>query len=130
MTSDPVKEFERLRTLVLERKAELEAELRALEAALGGMAVPPASPLVIAAPREPRKRVRNAMSLGDAVFSVTKDAPLTKVEILQALDLLGYQFSDKSSSMEALEALLQLDRRFENTSGRYGPTLEALFPKI
>jgi len=129
MTTDPLQEFGRLREAMLRRKAEIETELQALQAVLGGKPLPVTGPVAPAAAREKPKRVRNAMSLGDAVFSATKDAPLSKEEILAALTKQGYRFSDSASPMEEVGSVLQMDKRFEHVSGKYGPTLAALFPE-
>jgi len=126
MTANPLKEFERLREAMLRRKAEIEAELKALEAVLGGKTLPQAP----ASSRQKPKGVRNAISLGDAVFSVTKDAPLSKKEILTALKRRGYRFSPTSSPIEEVSVVLHFDKRFEIVNGKYAPTLTALFPQV
>jgi len=128
MTSNPLKKYLRLRDAILARKAEIEAELQALEVAIAATPLPPEGPTAPTAPREKTKRIRNAMSLGDAVFSVTKDAPLSKEEILTALDRLEFRFPERVIPMDEVASVLQLDKRFEESHGRYGPTLEALFP--
>jgi len=129
MTANPLKEFERLREAMLRRKAEIEAELQALEGVLGKRPLPAARLVAPAVPRERRKPVRNAMSLGDAVFSVTKDAPLSKEQILSAVMRLGYRFLDKAWPLEEVSSVLQTDKRFEIVNGKYAPTLTALFPE-
>ncbi len=130
MAANPLNEYLRLREAILSRKVEIEAELQELAAALAATAPPPetyvaASPV----PLEKPQPVRNAMSLGDAVFSVSKEAPISKEEILTALDRLGYRFAEKVTPFDEISAVLQLDRRFEEANGRYGPTLTALFPE-
>lgn len=129
MTANPLRKFLRLRDVILTRKAEIEAELQALEVALAQGQLSPENQSISDAPQEKPAPVRNPISLGDAVFAVTKDGPLSKEEILRALDGLGYQFSGESSPMEEIGALLQSDKRFEESNGKYGPTLVALFPE-
>ena len=129
MTANPLKEYLRLRDVILTRKAEIEAELQELEVALAPGQLSLENQSISDAPLEKPEPVHNPMSLGDMVFSVTKDAPLSKEEILRALDGLGYQFSGESSPMEEIGALLQFDKRFEESNGKYGPTLAALFPE-
>lgn len=132
MTANPLKEYTRLRNAILGRKAEIEAELQELERALAAAEplpeLPPEPPVMTALPREKPRRVRNTQSLGDAVFSVTQTAPLSKEEILVALERVGYRFSEKLVPRDEVSSVLQLDPRFEESNGRYGPTLEALFP--
>ncbi|MCW5557001.1 MAG: hypothetical protein KIT22_04065 [Verrucomicrobiae bacterium] len=134
MKVDSLTQFERLRASMLRRKAEIEAELAALDSVLDGRpyreATPPAPvPATRTKAKREASRVENPLSLGDAIFSATKAAPLTKEEILAALEKLGYRFSGESLPIEEVGSVLQMDTRFEAVSGKYGPTLEALFPE-
>ena len=129
MTANPLKKNLRLLDVILTRKAEIEAELQELKVALNQIRVSPENQSISAPSLKKQEPIPNPMSLGDAVFSVTKDGPLSKVEILTALDGLEYRFSAESSPMDEIGALLQLDKRFEESNGKYGPTLVALFPE-
>ncbi|MBN8246142.1 MAG: hypothetical protein J0L84_01715 [Verrucomicrobia bacterium] len=128
MTANPLKEYARLRQVILARKAAIESELQELERTLAQIAFPPDDQSLPRVPLEKPKRVRNSMSLGDAVFAVTQSAPLSKDEILTALDRMGYRFPEKATPRDEVASVLQLDQRFEESNGRYGPTLESLFP--
>lgn len=129
MSANPLKEYRRLREAILSRKAQIEAELQELAVALARIPPQPEIPVMVSTVSlEKPKRVRNSMSLGDAVFSVTKEAPLSKEEIFTALDRLGYRFPEKVTAMDEVASVLQLDKRFEESNGKYGPTLSALFP--
>lgn len=129
MAGNPLKEYRRLLNSILARKGEIESELQEIKDALAQMLPPPETQMAEASVRrEFPRRVRNAPSLGDAVFSVTKEAPLSKEEILAVLDRQGFQFSARATPADELASVLQLDKRFEESSGRYGPTLAALFP--
>ena len=129
MAPNSLKEYRRLRDRIHARKVEIESELQELEHALAQL--PPPSEIQKAGAtvhREVPNRVRNTLSLGDAVFFLTRDAQLSKEEILAGLDRLGFQFSKRVAPMAELASVLQLDKRFEESNGRYGPTLSALFP--
>ncbi|MCW5557466.1 MAG: hypothetical protein KIT22_06515 [Verrucomicrobiae bacterium] len=123
MKEDVSKEFHRLRESLLIRKAEIEAELAILEAVLGGKAILEAAlrvPVAATPPPEPPQEIRNSMSLGDAIFAATTAAPLGKVEILAAVEELGYRFAGGSSPIDEVGAVLQIDTRFEEVGGKYG----------
>lgn len=108
------------------RKAEIENELDALYAALGRPAespAPKAKATKVAsakAPKVPRKRAENTLSLLEAVLTVTKDKPFSKPEILVAVDKLGYKFSAKSP-MNSLNTLLYTNKGIKNFDGKFGP---------
>lgn len=126
MTKDPLKQFTALREAMTKRKVEIETELGALNAALGGGAVstaPISKPVKVVsgpAPKGPRKRAANSMSLLEAVLAVTKSKPLPKAEILTAVEKLGYTFSAKSP-MNSLNTLLYTNKGIKNMSGKFGP---------
>lgn len=129
MAASLLKEYGRLRDLIQARKVEIEAELQEIEHALAQNPFPSEIQMARAiARRKVSKRVNNALSLGDAVFSVTKEAQLSKGEILAALHRLGFQFSKHVTPKDELASVLQIDKRFEEANGRYGPTLAAMFP--
>jgi hypothetical protein len=133
MKRDPLKQFVALRESLLKRKAALDAELAQINAALGE-----ASPAAVAAPGRPgrkpgrkpgpkpgpkpgRKRAQNAMSLKEAVLAATKSKPLTKADILSAVDKQGYVFTAKDPT-NSLNTLLYGDKAFKNHGdGKFGP---------
>jgi hypothetical protein len=110
MKRDPLHEFVSLRANLLKRKAALEAELSRINQALA----------VSAATVAPRKRARNAVSLKDAVLAATKEKPLSKPEILEAIGKAGYVFTAKSP-INSLNTLLYSDKAFKNHGGTFGP---------
>ncbi len=126
---DPLKEFTQLRTAMIKRQAELQRELAAIHAALGTPTTE-AAPKATAtraraaanapAKRGPRKRPENSLSLAEAVLTVTKDKPLSKPEILSAVEALGYKFSAKSP-LNSLNTLLYTNKQIKNTGGKFGP---------
>lgn len=126
MNKDPLKQYTALREAMTKRKAEIENELDAINAALGGPAespTPKAKATKVASPKAskgPRKRAENTLSLVEAVLAVTKDKPLSKPEILAAVEKLGYKFSAKSP-MNSLNTLLYTNKGIKNFDGKFGP---------
>lgn len=132
MKRDPLKQFVALRESLLKRQAQLQEELAGLNAALGvanaAVAAAPAAAAATSAPtagraRGPRrggKRAKNSISLKEAVMTVTKSKPLTKLEILTAVSKLGYVFTAKSP-MNSLNTLLYTDKQIKNSDGKFGP---------
>lgn len=129
MKRDPLKQFVVLRESLLSRQAELQAELKSINEALGvaGVAVAAAVPAV-AAKRRGRapgtrgggRRAKNSISLKEAVLTVTKAKPLAKPEILSAVAKLGYKFAAKDP-MNSLNTLLYTDKQIKNHGGKFGP---------
>jgi len=138
MKRDPLKQFVALRESLLARQAQLQAELKGINEALGVASATVASVAVAetasvtAAPVERRrpgrppgprrggKRARNAMSLREAVLTVTKSKPLPKAEILSGVVKLGYQFTAKDP-MNSLNTFLYTDKQIKNYDGKFGP---------
>ncbi|MBN8247844.1 MAG: hypothetical protein J0L84_10415 [Verrucomicrobia bacterium] len=132
MKRDPLKQFVALRESLLARQAQLQAELKGINEALGvatatvaavsGLATEPSGrrPGRSPGPRRGGKRARNAMSLREAVLTVTKSKPLPKAEILAAVGKLGYVFSAKDP-MNSLNTFLYTDKQVKNYDGKFGP---------
>jgi hypothetical protein len=98
-------------------KAELEARLEEINGALSG------GPIFRQRfGRESRTatgRRRNGLSLREAVTQVTRNRPLTKPEILEAVRRIGYKFST-SDPMNSLNAMLYAPaNKFRNKDGRF-----------
>lgn len=119
MKRDPLKQFVSLRDSLLKRKSALEAELNQINLALGATA--PAAPTAGAKTRGPkgptaprtRKRAQNSVSLKEAVSAALKAKPLSKADILKAVDKAGYAFTAKDP-MNSLNTLLYSDKAFKN----------------
>lgn len=113
MKRDPLKQYVSLRDSLLKRKAALEAELAKINAALGEAA--PAKPAAAkAAPARSRKRAQNSVSLKSAVSDVLKTKPLTRPDILKAVEKAGYTFTAKDP-LNSLNTLLYSNKKvFKN----------------
>ncbi len=108
MKRDPLKQYVSLRDSLLKRKAALEAELAKINSALGEAA--PAK----AAPARSRKRAQNSVSLKSAVSDVLKTKPLTRPDILKAVEKAGYTFTAKDP-LNSLNTLLYSNKKvFKN----------------
>jgi hypothetical protein len=130
MKIHPLKQFVSLRDQLTKRKAELEKELSEINSALGSEVFhsPVASSHVASAAHASSaskggasrgRRAKNTMSLKEAVLAVTKSKPLTKQEILDAVDKLGYKFTAKNPT-NSLNTLLYSDKAFKNHDGKFG----------
>ena len=127
MKRDPLKEFVSLRTSLIKRKEILESELAQINQALAiepvviirPKAAAPAAAPAASSPAK-RKRAKNEMSLKEAVLAATKAKPLSKPEILVAVEKAGYVFSAKSP-MSSLNTLVYSDKSFKNVDGKFGP---------
>ena len=122
-----IKQFVALRAALLNEKAQLEARLKEICAGLETTA-PVAAPAAPAKPaalgRPPKKkraaRVENTMSLHEAVVKAVVAKPLTKPEILEAVDGLGYKFSAAKPIM-SLNTLLYTPGKFKkHPGGKWG----------
>jgi hypothetical protein len=144
MKNDKLKQFVSLRTQLMKDKAELEARLAEINKALGAVSAlsTPAAPEKVAVRRgrPPGKaaagaasatvdktivrrrgvRLKNAMSLKEAVLTVTKAKPMSRPDILKDVLALGYKFKTKDP-LNSLGTLLYSDKAFKNNGGIFGP---------
>lgn len=120
MKRDPLKQYVSLRESLLKRKATLEAELAKINSALGE-AAPAKATAAKSAPVRSRKRAQNSVSLKSAVCEVLKSRPLTRPEILKAVEKVGYTFTAKDP-LNSLNTLLYSNKKvFKNLGdGTFG----------
>jgi len=117
--------FIKLRQSLANEKEALEARLKQIEEALAGNvpaeapAPKPAKPAKPARTRRP-KRLKNPLSLRKAVIQVTTGAPMTKEEILAAVEKLGYRFASKNP-VGSLNSVLYAKKQFKNEDGKFSP---------
>ncbi|MCX6904061.1 MAG: hypothetical protein NTW03_11420, partial [Verrucomicrobia bacterium] len=84
MAKDSVQSYIQLKQKLVAEKAQLEQRLQAINEALGTSSKEP----VLTAPAsvgKPGRRSRNPMSLLEAVVQVASQHPMTKQEILEAV---------------------------------------------
>jgi hypothetical protein len=129
MKSDSIKQFVALRESLQQERTALLARLAEINRALG-TASPPAADASDAAPakrgRPPGsrgrglKRMKNPMSLREAIAMATKKKPLDRHEILAAIAKLGYRFAT-SNPMNTLCSVLYAKGQYTNTNGKFAP---------
>ena len=140
MKNDKLKQFVSLREQLLRDKADLEMRLSEINKALGAVTGAAAAPVVASSPvvkrgRKPsavkpatapaakpagRKRAQNSVSLREAVLNATKAKPLSRQEILAAVQSAGYVFTAKDP-LNSLSTLLYTDKGIKNHGGKFGP---------
>lgn len=114
--------FIKLRQSLANEKDALEARLKQIEEALAGNVpaeAPAPKPAKPARTKRP-KRLKNPMSLRKAIIQVTTGAPMTKEEILAAVEKLGYRFSSKNP-VGSLNSVLYAKKQFKNEDGKFSP---------
>lgn len=128
MKIDKLKQYVALRDSLLDEKAQLEARLEQINKALGKDSIASVSPVKPVKPAKrvkapvsaKRKRAKNPMSLKEAVRKVTSERPMTKKEILSAIQKLGYRFS-AADPMNSLNVVLYTKGLFRNDNGKFSP---------
>lgn len=101
-------------------KARLEARLEQINAALADTPGAATGQSGRHTGRRGRPR-RNGLSLREAVVQVTRSRALSKPEILQAIQKIGYKFATKDP-MNSLNAMLYAPaNKFRNQNGRFTP---------
>jgi len=101
-------------------KARLEARLEQINTALADTPGAATGRRAGRVGRRGRTR-RNGLSLREAVVQVTRSRALSKPEILQAIQKIGYKFATKDP-MNSLNAMLYAPaNRFRNQNGRFAP---------
>ena len=118
MKVDPIKQFVALRAALVNEKARLEARLAEINRALSQAERISSAPTRGAG--RAGLRAKNTMSLKDAITRVTKNKPLTKAEILQAIRKIGYRFAAKDPT-NSLNVTLYTKGNFKNAGGKFSP---------
>jgi hypothetical protein len=117
MKPDALKQYVSLRDAISAEREQLIARLREVDQALGAMGLRTSDGYY--GPRTPTGRVRNELSLKEAVFKVIEGKALTKHEILNAVLSLGYQFST-DDPLNSLGVILYGKKpKFKNAGGRF-----------
>lgn len=119
-TASSIEKFVTLRAELLKEKAALEARLARITAALGDSPVQTRAKAAIPARRGGRARVRNKMSLKEAVLQVTRAKPLARQEIITAVKKIGYKFRTKDP-LNSLNMVVYSSKAFKNLGGKFAP---------
>ena len=118
MKMDPLKAYLNLRQKLQQERTALDGRLQQINQALSH------SPTAVSASPAARKFVRqgqNRLSLPQAVVQVTSAKSLTKPEILQAVQKLGYRFSTREPMKSLNPVLYGKKPRFIRKDGRFSP---------
>jgi hypothetical protein len=124
-----LKKFVAMRESLLAEKEQLAVRLQEIDAALGAVAEVPAAPAAPAVKKAAPKgkgrrgwrRLQNPMSLREAVIKVTSKTPLTKKEIVAAVEKLGYKFASKDPVNRLGVLLYGKNPKFKNDDGKFSP---------
>ncbi len=123
-SSDPLKAFVSIRASLEAERAKLSARLAEIEAALGtfAAAVPAKAAGKAAKPviaRASRKRAQNELSLKEAVIKALEKKPLTKAEILEGVEKVGYKFTAKNPTNSLNTLLYGKKPKFKTEDGKF-----------
>lgn len=117
MKPDSLKRYVSLRDSIFAEREQLLSRLREIDVALGAMGFRGRDGAY--APRTAVGRIRNELSLKEAVLKVIAAKPLTKHEILDAVLRLGYQFSTNDPLNSLGVILYGKSPKFKNEGGRF-----------
>ena len=114
---DPLKQYVALRDSIFAEREQLVTRLREMDEALGAMGLRGKDSYY--GPNTRTGRVRNEVSLKEAVLQVIEGKSMTKHEILDAVLALGYQFST-DDPLNSLGVILYGKKpKFKNDHGKF-----------
>jgi len=119
MKKDVLQEYISLQSTLHREREELVARLRQIDEVLGQTFS--SSGNSDGTPRARRGRKGNPLSLRDAVLQVTAKRPMTKEEVYQAVQRIGYRFGGKDPLNSLGVVLYGKNPRFRNEGGRFSP---------
>jgi hypothetical protein len=124
MRDDPVARFVQLHRQLTNEKKHLEERLARINRALSSLGHARKG----RSAGFPRTAARNSMSLREAIFRATSARPLTKPEIFDAVEALGYRFTGKDP-MNAINVQLYTKGQFKRDGRKFSPG-PALLKKV
>jgi hypothetical protein len=119
-----IQKFIELKKQFITEREAIRQRLAQINLALGHEAdsVVTMPPRVAPAPARARpSRHDNPMSLRSAILQVTKSKPLTKKDILSAVQKLGYRFDTKDPMNSMGVILYGRNPKFRNQNGKFSP---------
>lgn len=118
MKLDSLQQYVSLRRSLVEERKKLQQRLEELDRVLSDETV---GPVQAVRRGRPRKKVRNSISLRQAVLKLTGEKPLTKQEILEGLKRIGYKTTSKNP-MGLLNPLIYGKKSlFVKRGGKFSP---------
>jgi hypothetical protein len=130
MRNDNLKKYISLKEELTREKEALEKRLALINEALGEPVTEPAAgaftspaPPQSSRASQPRRgrRPAGSLSLKEAVLRATDSKPLTKQEILEEVQKMGYRFTTKDPMNSLGVILYGKNPRFRNENGRFSP---------
>jgi len=106
-----------LRKALHRERAQLEARLEQINRALSDTSAAPTAstkPLTRAV-----RRIKNSISMKAAVIEATTGHPMTKQEILEAIQKMGFRSASKNPMASLSTLLYGKNPRFKNVNGRF-----------
>ena len=116
---DPVQQFLELRKNLKQERMELVEQIKRIDDALASTMSEAKKQPNIESLKQPRTK-RNKISLKNAVIKITTQKPRTKIEIMSALNDIGYVFSS-ATPINSLNATLYSKGQFINKKGYFSP---------
>jgi len=123
MKNDPLREYRKLRQALIDERDRLRARLAEIEETLSAEGALPtvAKKTALRAPsrkgRPASTRGRKGLSLKQAVLQVLSEKPMTKQEILAAVQAAGYSFRSKNPMNSLGVVLYGRNPKFNNQDG-------------
>ncbi|MEY2410068.1 MAG: hypothetical protein QOF48_2738 [Verrucomicrobiota bacterium] len=116
MRADPIARFVQLHRQLTSEKKHLEERLAKINRALLSLDSPRGS----RSPQAGKRGTRNFISLREAIVRATSGRPLTKPEIYEAVEALGYRFTGKDP-MNAINVQLYTKGQFKRNGRKFSP---------
>lgn len=121
MKRDPLQQYVALRTVLQKEKYRLEDRIHQISGLLGQDGTTSSSRLPALTPKRIHERARNKLSLRQAILKATASKPLTKPEILAAIQNLGYTFTTAKPMNSINFILYGKNPKFRNQQGKFSP---------
>jgi hypothetical protein len=129
MRNDSLRQFVRLRQELTQERGRLVTRLRQINEALGEMPLPSLSPIQGATGQSTGARGRmgrrgsgGGQSLKDHVLGVLQSGPMTKEEVLAAVQKAGYKFSTNNPLNSLGVILYGKNPKFNRVDGKFSIT--------
>jgi hypothetical protein len=123
MKTDILQQYVSARKALLHEKRQLEGRLQQINHALGQacsavtVAPTPVAPI--------RRHTRSLISMKAAVIQVTTGHPMTKPEIMAAIQKLGFRSASEKPARMLDNLLYGKNPKFRNDKGRFSPLSKA-----
>jgi hypothetical protein len=119
--TNTLQQYRKVRSTLEKERAELGKRMAEIDEALGVAQNGHHTVTTPAQHSRPRRNQHNKLSLREAISIATKSRPLSKAEIIEAVNKLGYRFStdDPTGSLNACLYSKQGKKNFTNHGGKF-----------